>query len=236
VRAAVLTFIAGCGRIAFDDRTFDAPTGTHDVGSGRTAPTLVAQDDQSVAAATSATSALPNVVAGHLIILAIGYDQTNDAMLAQVTSSSGDQLTILGPADGGTDNRQYLAYGFAVANGPDTFTAMLGASSDTYFEIRSHEYADVDPANPLDQYVAASGVAPIQPNATLVTTTPNDLLFAYVVTEGGSTTAGAGFTAVTTHAGDLTEDAVATDPGSHEAVAVVDTGGWTFSYAAFRGD
>ncbi|MEO8842318.1 MAG: hypothetical protein ABI591_00045 [Kofleriaceae bacterium] len=231
MRAVVLALIAGCGRVAFDDRTFDANPDSN----GRTAPALVANDDAFLAGGSSITSSLSNVVAGHLIVLAIGYDHTADVKLALVTGSSGDQFTVLGPADG-SPNRQYLAYAIAANSGPDTFTATLDADADTYLELRSHEYANVDAVDPLDQYIAASGTVPIQPSVTLTTTAPNELLFAFVVTVGGVTTAGAGFTAVTTAADDITEDRVAAEPGSYQVTAMSDMGDWTLSAAAIRGD
>ena len=224
--------LAACGRFDFEQGIIDAPAVGVDVQ--RMTPVLLDHAEIGLASATSADATLGNVAAGDLIVAAFGYDQTDNAMLAMITDQLGTSYTVLGPDDGGDGNRQYLAYGIATASGTDLVTATTDVASATYTTLRLHEYAHVDRMNPLD--VSGKGAAnlPAQPTATL-TTTDNDVILAFIIVNGGDATAAAGWNAITTGAGDLTEDRNAM-AGVQTIDAVADFGKWTLSCAAFRGD
>ncbi|MFT3696286.1 MAG: hypothetical protein QM831_24310 [Kofleriaceae bacterium] len=240
MRAVVLVALVGCGRLGFDDdrtRT-DAAVDAALIDAGVThgAPTFVTDDDQIGGMVTAVTATLSGVTDGDLLVVAIGYDE-NMAIMPTLSDTLGTTFTLLGPDDGGASNRQYIAYGILHSGATiDTFTVSLSAAAASYVELRPHAYRGVDPATPFDTHVTTKGTAPgQQPLASITTAVDNELVFAFGITNNGSTVQGFDMTPRTTGAGDLTEDKIAPTAGAQTVTASSDAGVWTFSVAAFRG-
>ncbi|MEO6773713.1 MAG: hypothetical protein ABI467_11950 [Kofleriaceae bacterium] len=240
MRAVVLAMLAACGRIGFEtpvgvvgDARLDAVI---PVDAPPTAPVLGGHVETELAGATEISATLPAVAAGDLIVAAFGYDQTDGSTITTITDQLNTSYTVLGPADGGANNRQYLAYGFATGSGTDLVTASVTGMTATYTTLRLHEYAHVDRSNPLDVSAMSAALAPAQPDAILVTTRDNEVMLAFVIVNGGTATAAPGWNAVTVGANDLTADRIAAIAGAQTVSAVVDLGTWTMICAAFRGD
>ena len=248
MRALVLiSLLAGCGRMAFDPDQRDAGV-TSDVSTDalrsttRTAPTFIDQASISASNNTDHLSAvLPGTVqAGRFIVVAVGFD-TGDAtttFLQAVTDQANDAFTIIPSVEhgqGGDGNQQWLAYGFAQHTGPIQVTATLSKPFAIYMDLRVHEFAGVDPDDPLDGIAdPTSGEIGTDPVLTTLTHTANSVVFGFTITDEGVTEPGIGFTMLTQSSMDVTQMGIAADPGAYTMTAK-STGKWTFNTIAFRG-
>lgn len=227
---ALLAVAAGC-RIGFDERR--APDAAE-----VTPPRFVQTDSTMNPGSTTIALALPAAVsAGNLILCAIDYLPGSSGTLSAITDDQGNAYAVAGPFDGSGQQRHYLAWTIAETAGPTTVTATLTAPPATYFDLRLHEYANVDPLAPVHGAASATGTSTAPDGAAsapVTTTSPNELVFGFL-TYFGPGTGGTGFTIRSTFDGDVTEDLVAVTPGEYRATGTATNPDWTATVAAIRG-
>lgn len=234
---AVFALCTAC-RLGFDPRSAapDTPA-PDDAPAPPIAPTFVQHHaDAGDAVDTLTTTFDGPVTAGDLLVVTVDFDPANNPQLSALTDSLGDTYEVLAPTGGpGTKDTQYIAYAVAVASGACTITSKLQIDSSSFFELRAHEYANVDAALPLDTFAGGTGDGSGTEAAStpdIATGEPNELVFGLIV--DGLVTTGEGFTTRGTDFADITEDLVAVTPGTYRATAST-TGPWAASVAAFRG-
>jgi hypothetical protein len=105
-----------------------------------------------------------------------------------------------------------------------------------FVDLRITEYTRLKPAAPFDTGVSATGIGTAASTSSLVTSGPNELLFAAGMTSAMFTAPGSGFTSrvITAPDGDIVEDAVAGIAGSYQASASLSDGTWLLQLVAFE--
>jgi hypothetical protein len=251
---AVACVVAACGRLGFDDRAGprDAPAGAADARRGDgppdtllptdahvpIAPSFVQHGANAADAVTTVTAQFPGAVtAGDTLVIGIDFG-TNPPipMVDSVVDDLGTAYSLTTPFDGrpGDATRCYFAYGLAPSGGGDAVTVTLSSPSTNFLEVRLHEYADISATSPFDTAVGSDGSdfgsdASVTP---VTTTEANELIFAMVI--DGTVASGTGFTGRGSDFADVTEDRIATTPGTYDALASPDDA-WVSLVGVFRG-
>jgi hypothetical protein len=226
----------GCGRIDFDPLVLDsAPLADAPPDAEQRPFAFVQRNDGDGGGANvfGVPFASP-VAAGNLVIATFDFDAAS-AFSSAVVDSLGNSYSMVGPFSNGT-NHQFIAYAVTTAAGDDTVTVTLQGTSESYLEVRIHEYAGAWPADPLDSSAGANGSSVAVDGAQtppFVTTQTNELVFGLFIF-GAFGTSGTNFTPRSTLAGDVTEDRLATDPGPNTVTATMLGGSsWTACGATF---
>ncbi len=192
-----------------------------------------------VQAAASASQAAPktlslafpaNTQAGDFLLVAFNHD--TNATPSSVSDSQGNAFTEVGnqlSSPGGALSRVY--YATNIKGGADTVTVTLSANS-SYLEVYLSEYSGIDPTNPIDAQVGASGSAGAVSSGTATTSVAGDIIYGYCLGDAACTV-GSGFTARSTLNGNLLEDMVAGSAGSYAATGSA-TNGWTMQMVALK--
>jgi len=262
-RAGLLSLVvaaAGCARAGFEpalvldatadqrgkDLTLPDRTAPDRTAPDRTAPdralpspprfVQIAAGNQSVGPSLTQSFGA-SVTAGNLVIAAFDYQNATgrNAMAAAVADSLDDTFALVGPHDGPSARRQYVAYAIARASGACTVTVTLTEDPGGYFELRLHEYASVSQTAPFDVAASGAGTATgldAAQTASFVTSEPNELVFGMVI--DGTVSAGTGFTLRGDHYLDVTEELIATTSGTYRVTATP-SGPWVATAAVFRG-
>ncbi len=178
--------------------------------------------------ASTYSLSLPSSTAGNLILIGVTYNTT----FASISDSQGNALTQVGSelvSPGGARSRVYYAKN--IKGGSETVTANLSASS-SYLLLYISEYSGVDTASPIDTQAGASGSSGVASSGSGTTSAGGEIIYGYCI---GDTvcSAGSGFTARSTFAGNLVEDMVAPAPGAYAATASADQG-WTIQMVALK--
>lgn len=234
---AVFALCTAC-RLDFDARSAAPDTpGPNDAPAPPIAPSFVQHHADSTDGVDTLTTSFDDpVTAGDLLVVTIDFDPTNDPQLSSLTDSLGNTYEVLAPTGGpGTKDTQYIAYAISAVSGACTITSKLQINSASFYELRAHEYANVDAAVPLDTFAGGTGDGSGTESAStpdIVTGEPNELVFGLIV--DGLVTTGEGFTTRGTDFADITEDLIAVTPGTYRVTAST-TANWAASVAAFRG-
>jgi hypothetical protein len=131
----------------------------------------------------------------------------------------------------------YYAKNIAAATAGVNVVNVTFTSAASYADIRILEYSGIDPVNPLDGTVGATGNSATSNNSNLTTSSAMDLLVGANIVTGGTTGAGSGFTQrlLTNPDGDIAEDGVVAATGSYSASAPLSGPcGWVMQMVAFR--
>ncbi len=177
-------------------------------------------------------------IAGDLNVVVMAW-VSSTVTVQSVTDSTGNTYVAGGSAtlDSGVGAQQiYYAKNIksAAANSNTVTITFNTAISDS--DIRIVEYSGIDPVNPFDGGVGASGTGTAQNSGSLTTTNANDLLVAGNFLAGGNTAVGTGFTLrLTTGYSEIVEDKIVTAISNYSATATQNsTGYWLMQMAAFR--
>ena len=184
----------------------------------------------SVFGGSSITVSLPDdATAGNLVV--VGVDWVT-ASLVSISDGQGNAFTQAG-TDGATPNGTKLRFYYArnVRGGAEAVTVTM-SGSDPILQVYMAEYQGADITNPLDVTVQASGSGSSVSSGTALTTSPNDVVVAFCVSNG-TCSVGSGYAARSTHSGNLLEDRTAATPGAYSATATSNAG-WAIILAAFR--
>jgi IPT/TIG domain/FG-GAP-like repeat len=177
--------------------------------------------------------------AGNLNVVVVGW---NDAVrtVQSIADSKGNVYTrAVGPTVLSGSETQSIYYAknvVAAAAGANTVTVTFAGGAANYADIRVAEYSGLDPVNPLDGAVGATGSTLTPDSGSLTTTSANDLLVGANTVTRTTTGPGTGYTSrvITAGAGDIYEDRIVTSVGSYNATATVTAGSWVMQLAAFR--
>ena len=196
-----------------------------------------------VAAATpQSTTATVNLnypgaqTAGNLNVVVVGWND-GTATVQSVTDSVGNSYALaVGPTTG-TGLRQSIYYARNIAgSGNNTVTVVFNHGA-TKPDVRILEYSGVDPSNPLDVAVGASGNSNIADSGFVTTTAPNELVFGADIVHSNTTiVAGAPFTAriITSTDSDIAEDRLVNVPGSYHSWGPLNASGqWVMQVVTF---
>jgi hypothetical protein len=176
--------------------------------------------------------------AGDLSVVIVGWNDTT-ARVSAVTDSKGNvyQLAV-GPTllSGSISQSIYYANNIAAATAGANAVKVTFSSAAAYPDIRILEYSGINPTNPLDMAVGATGNSGTSSSGNLATSNATDLLVGANIVQQNTTGPGANFTQrlLTSPDGDIAEDRVVTTTGSYSATAPVSGGGWAMQLAAFR--
>jgi hypothetical protein len=175
---------------------------------------------------------------GNLNIVVVGWSNSTSHVTAVKDSEGNFYQLAVGPTVGnGSSQVIYYAKSIAAASaGSNAVTVNFDALA-AYPDIRILEYGGLDPVNPLDAAVGATGSGTTSASSTLTTSSPSDLLVAANTVQTGTAGAGSGFTQrlLTNPDLDIVQDQVVTATGTYSASAPLSTpGGWVMQLAAFR--
>jgi chitodextrinase len=204
--------------------------GGHFLANAATASVQTVAKAASASTSSLSVSFAANTVAGDLIV--VGFDYNTNATPSAVTDSQGNVFTAVGlqlTTSGGARSRVYYAKN--IKGGADTVTITLSATS-AWLEVYLSEYSGVDPANPIDAQVGASGSSAAVSSGSATTTVAGDVIYGYCVADA-TCTFGSGFTARSTLNNNLIEDKIASTAGTYSATGTANNG-WTMQLVAFK--
>jgi hypothetical protein len=176
--------------------------------------------------------------AGNLNVVVVGWSDST-ARISSLKDSNGNVYRLaVGPMVTGTLSQAiYYAKNIpAAAAAANVVTVTFGAAA-VYPDIRIMEYRGIDPVNPLDTFVGATGYSGVSSSGALTTTSATDLLVGGNTVSPYTTAAGSGFTLrlLTEPDGDIVEDQIMTATGSYSAsAALTQAGDWVMQMVAFR--
>jgi trimeric autotransporter adhesin len=198
-------------------------------------PSFIQEKDNRVTSGKTSGATFSSTTAGNLIVVYLIWDNTGTAA---VSDSLGNTYTA---AVGSTlwNNSQYRVETFYTINrsgGANTVTATFATAVTSFGIIYADEYSGVAQTAPVDVTAAAAGASGSLNSGTVSTTNSVDLLFAGGVSGNTVTAPGAGYTARSTFAGNMTEDEVVSAKGSYSATASNSSGAaWAMQMVAFKG-
>ena len=178
--------------------------------------------------------------AGNLNVVIVGWNDAT-ATVTSVKDSKGNNYLRAGTpvvlSSARLSQSIYYAKNIAAAAAnANTVTVTFNAAAGNP-DVRILEYSGLDPSNPLDVVVGATGTSATSSSGAATTSTANDLLVGANTVQTLTTGAGANFTKrlITSPDGDIVEDRVVTATGSYSATAPLKpAGGWVMQMAAFR--
>jgi hypothetical protein len=175
---------------------------------------------------------------GNLNVVAVGWNDVTSHVLTVNDTSGNVYARAVGPTlqPGIQSASIYYAPNIAAAGAArNTVTVTFDAAAD-FADVKIAEYGGIDPVNPVDVAVGASGTGATASSGTVATTNANDLLVGANNVQMGTTGPGAGYTerVLTTPDGNILEDRIVTAAGSYSATAPVISGGWVMQMVAFR--
>jgi hypothetical protein len=178
--------------------------------------------------------------AGDCNVVVVGWNDAT-AQVSSITDSKGNvyQLAV-GPTvlTGATALSQSIYYAkniAAAAVGANTVTLNFTVAA-AYPDVRILEYRGLDPLNPLDVVVGATGNSATSTSGAVITKNAIDLLVGANVVWTTTSAHGSAFVdRMITSAGDIVEDEVVTTAGSYSASASLTSAGpWIQQMVAFR--
>ena len=175
---------------------------------------------------------------GDLNIVVVGWNDTT-ATVSSVADSSGNTYTrAIGPTRVSGTLSQSIYYAKSIASaaaGANTVTVTFTQAAN-YPDIRTLEYAGLNPSNPVDVTTASTGSSSVSSSGAVNTTNAADLIFGVNIVTGSTSGPGSGFTSrmLTSPDGDIAEDEIVATAGSYAATAPVSSGSWIMQMVAFR--
>jgi hypothetical protein len=196
------------------------------------------QSNYAVPGTPQTTVTLPYTSAqslGDFNVVVVGWNDST-AQVASVSDSLGNvyQLAV-GPMATGAVS-QAIFYAKNIAAGTNAVTVTFNAAAN-YPDIRVLEYSGIDPVNPVDSVIGATGNSAICGTGALITSNAADLLVAANTVRTFTSNADSGFTKrlLTNPDGDLAEDRVVGTTGSYSASPSLSSAGdWVIQMVAFR--
>jgi fibronectin type 3 domain-containing protein len=167
--------------------------------------------------------------AGDLNIVIVGWSDSSSSVQSISDSVGNTYVAALGPTVSSGNASQILYYAKNIKGataGSNTVTVTFSATVD-YPEVRILEYSGIDPVNPFDAGVGASGVSVAQNSGPLTTTNANDLLVAANYLYDTTTGTDPNYTErLGTDGGDVVQDRIVTSVGTYTATSTQDGPDW----------
>jgi fibronectin type 3 domain-containing protein len=176
--------------------------------------------------------------AGDLNVVMVGWSDSSSTVQSISDSKGNTYVAAIGPTVSSGNASQILYYAKNIRGataGSNTVTVTFSATVD-FPEVRILEYSGIDPVNPFDVGVGASGVSVAQNSGPLTTTNANDLLVAGNYLFDTTTGTDPAYTQrLGTDGGDVVQDRVVTSVGTYSATSTQDgPDWWLMQLAAFR--
>jgi chitodextrinase len=175
---------------------------------------------------------------GDLNVVSVGWSDSVSTVQSITDSQGNNYVAAVGPTSstGNASLSIYYAKNIAAAAANANTVTVTFSGTVSYPEVRVLEYSGLDPNNPFDVGIGASGTGTAQNSGSVTTTNANDLLVAFNYLDDSTTASGTGYTQrLITNGGDLVEDQIVTSTGSYSATST--QGGadwWVMQLAAFR--
>ena len=205
--------------------------GVGQVGGGGTVGFV--QGNQNFASGSGGTIASAfgsNVTAGHLIVVTAGAGTASNT----VTDTQGNTYTLAkdgtNPAmNSGGGYQVAIWYAVATSTSADTVTLHYPASQ-TFRRIAIHEYSGV---NTLDVASSNIGNGTTVSTGSATTNHDNELIFGWMVSDNGVTSAGSGYNLRETSGSESTMDKSVNSTGSYNVTAPTTSSQWIGLMATF---
>ena len=198
-----------------------------------TAPTFVQVTQNQISSGTHVSASYNSAVkTGNMLVAYVIWSNGGSVSLAD---SHGNAFTSARAAvTWGSGYSAQVFYAPVVTGGSDTVTATFQTAVSSFGVLYIHEYSGISLTNPVDVTAAASGAGSTLNSGSATTTGSNDLIFGAGVSDNNVSAAGTGFTARDMAFGNITEDRVASSPGSYSATATHFGTNWGMEMVAFR--
>jgi hypothetical protein len=170
---------------------------------------------------------------GDLNVVTVMWGDTTSTV-ASVTDSRGNVYALAaGPTKGAAlTSSTYYAKNIAV--GSNTVTVKFNQTA-AFPNANVLEYSGVDTTSPLDVNASATGDGTTANSGSATTTSANELIIGAGNAQNSFTAPGSGFNKRIINAyGGIAEDQIASTPGSHDAVATLQSGNWVMQMVAFK--
>lgn len=185
--------------------------------------TLVQHAETSVLSGTTISQAFPAAsVSGDLIIITVKWGNQALAVSSIADNKGNVYNSVLGPTNWtGTLKSAQTFYAQNIVGGgaPITITVALTGSSTSSIHLYQSEFANIDPANPIDTSCASAGVGTAISCGPVTTVFPNDLLYAVAFNDSAVTSPGGGFTTISTYHSNIVESLQTAAAGSYTGIA-----------------
>ena len=176
--------------------------------------------------------------AGDLNVIVVGWSDSTNTLQSVKDTKGNVYVSAVGPTilSGKLTQSIYYAKNILSASAGANSVTVTFSGAAIYSDVRIAEYQGIDPSNPFDGGVGATGTSLTGDSGALTTTTPNDLLVGANTVTAHTTAAGTGYTSrvITSPDGDILEDRVVAATGAYNATAPVSGGSWVMQLAAFR--
>lgn len=207
----------------------------HAVGAGSSyvhGSSISPQDPQS-----SVTLAFHSTqFAGDLNVVVVGWNDST-SHIQSVTDTAGNTYVLaIGPTVYASWTQAIYYAKNIVAASTNSVTVTFDALA-TYPDIRIAEYSGIDPVNPIDTSVVATGDSDAEDSGNITTTNDHDLLVAANVVETETDEGDPDYMIriITQPDGDILEDRLVTTAGTYHATAGTNPSGkWIMQVVAFR--
>ena len=196
-------------------------------------PTFVQTKQNQISSGTSVSTSFNSATgAGNTIVAYVIWNNTASVTLKD---SRGDSfVSVSAPVRWAGQYNAQVFYATNIAGGTDTITATFGTSVSSFGVLYVHEYSGINPTNPVDVTVSASGSSSTLNSGTATTTSVNDLIFGAGVSDNTVTVVGSGFTLRNSSYGNITEDRAGSAVGTYSATATHNGSAWGMQLVAFR--
>lgn len=213
------TFFGTGGELQTTSPSYKAQSSVGALGVGRAGdggPITFVQGNQAFSASTSSpvTSTFgSNVTAGHLIV--VSYAIFGSASLSDSFGTSYSTAVTRNDSIGGTPYLTTIAWGVAPNSGADTISLSVVGSAN-FVRLTIQEYSG---ANALDITSSATGNSATLNSGSATTNHANELIFGWMVSDSGVTSAGSGFTLRETSSSESSMDKIVDSTGSYSVTA-----------------
>jgi len=181
-----------------------------------------------------------SVTSGNLIVVAVAGQPYLTPLAFSVTDSLGTTYTTAVTSTASLGSNPFIStifYGVAPSGGSNTVTVTYptsGGSTTSYNRILVHEYSGVDS---VDQTTSASGHSSALNAGNMATTQADEVIFGWMVSNAGVSSAGSGYTLRETSGSEITVDKIVSSTGTYAPVATgAGSDDWIAIGAAFGFD
>jgi|GEM_PF-3595869 len=168
------------------------------------------------------TAFTSGITSGNLIVVAVAGQAYLTPLAFSVTDTLGTTYTAgvtMTASIGGSPFVSTIFYGVAPSGGSNTVTVnypTTGGAATSYNRILIHEYSGVDS---LDQFTSANGNGSTLNAGNMTTTQADEVVFGWMVSNAGVSSAGTGFTVRETSGSESSIDKIVTSTGTYAPVA-----------------
>jgi hypothetical protein len=181
----------------------------------------------------------PNAqVAGDLNVVAVGFNDSTST-INSVTDSAGNVYQVAAPLTQGSGISQaiYYAKNIKAATAGNNVVTVVFSGAVPFVDVRAAEYSGLDPVNPFDNSVSATGSAATVSSGNITTSAAGELIFGAGTTTGQFLGGTNGFTSriITSPDSDIAGDKFAGTPGTYAATAdLAGSSAWVMQAVAFH--